>query len=288
MSQNLTTVKKRIKTISSTKKITNSMKLVSSIKSRKLANEFRNNTDFYNELVELFNNALYVDKFDPKNKIDSIYLQNTDKTDKVLYIIMMSNLGLCGSYNSEIYKFFKTVAKKEDEVVYIGKKCYSFFKNEYKFFDQFVDIGSKRDPEDINLLTQYLIEKFKNEKFKEVKIIHSNYINSLVFKPNVVNLLPLDLKIKTDSTGYQPIYESNREQFIESFVPQYLKNIILRCLLESSLCEETNRRNSMDNANQNIEEIMGTLQIEYNKARQASITQEITEIVSGANAIKGN
>lgn len=287
MSLNLTTVKKRIKTISSTKKITNSMKLVSSIKSRKLANEFKNNTEFYNELVELFNNALYVDEFDQSKEFNSIYLKENKNAKKNLYVIVMSNLGLCGSYNSEVYKYFKDIASSEDEIVFIGKKCFSFFKNDYKHYDDFVELNQKRDADEVNLLTTFLVNKYLTGEYKNIKVLQSKYINSLIFKPSLVNLLPLDLKVKR-GTGYEPIYEANKEQFIEKFVPQYLKNIILHCLLESSLCEETNRRNSMDNANQNIEEIMSKLQIEYNKARQASITQEITEIVSGANAIKGN
>ena len=287
MSQNLTTVKKRIKTISSTKKITNSMKLVSSIKSRKLGNEFKTNTEFYNELVELFNGAIYFDDYKKSANLDSIYLKE-NKVDKNLYIVVLSNLGLCGSYNSEIYKYLKPTLNKNDEIVFVGKKCFSYFKNEYKHYDMFLELNHKRDIEEINLLVTFLLNKYESNEYKQIKIVYSHYINSLVFKPSVRQLLPLELKVKKYSQGYDPIYESSKEEFIKGFVPQYLKNIILHSLLESALCEETNRRNSMDNANQNIEEIMGTLQIEYNKARQASITQEITEIVSGANAIKND
>lgn len=287
MSQNLTTVKKRIKTISSTKKITNSMKLVSSIKSRKLANEFKMNTEFYNELVELFNNAIYIDSYKNAANLDSIFL-NQVNSDKNLYVVIMSNLGLCGSYNSEIFKYLRAILNKNDELVFIGKKCFSFFKNDYVHHDYFVELNQKRDVEHINLLTKFLIEKYTSNEYKNIKIVHSTYINSLLFKPTILNLLPLDLKVNKNMNGYEPIYESNKQEFVEHFVPQYLKNLIHHALLESALCEETNRRNSMDNANQNIDEIMSTLQIEYNKARQASITQEITEIVSGANAIKND
>ena len=286
MSLNLTTVKKRIKTISSTKKITNSMKLVSSIKSRKLANEFKTNSEFYNELVELFNNAIYLDKYSNTANLQSIYLQEV-KSDKNLYVVIMSNLGLCGSYNSEIYKYLKPKLNKDDELILIGKKCQSYFKHDYETNIDFIEINGKRDIEDINLLTQILIEKFETLEYKTIKIVHSTYVNSLVFKPNEITLLPLDLKVKK-SGGYEPIYEASKEQFVKDFVPQYLKNLIHHSLIEATLCEETNRRNSMDNANQNIDEIMQTLKIEYNKARQASITQEITEIVSGANAIKND
>ena len=121
MSQNLTTVKKRIKTISSTKKITNSMKLVSSIKSRKLANEFKMNTEFYNELVELFNNAIYIDSYKNAANLDSIFL-NQVNSDKNLYVVIMSNLGLCGSYNSEIFKYLRAILNKNDKVL-IAEAC---------------------------------------------------------------------------------------------------------------------------------------------------------------------
>ena len=287
MSQNLTTVKKRIKTISSTKKITNSMKLVSSIKSRKLANEFKVNTEFYNELVELFNSAIYFDDYKNAANLDSFYLKEND-ADKNLYIVVLSNLGLCGSYNSEIYKYLKPKLTTNDEIIYVGKKCFSYFKNDLTHYDEFIEINHKRDIDEINLLVEFILEKYKTNKFKHINIVYSHYVNSLAFKPSERMLLPLELKVKKYTAGYDPIYESSKEEFVEGFVPQYLKNIILHSLLESALCEETNRRNSMDNANQNIDEIMETLQIEYNKARQASITQEITEIVSGANAIKND
>ena len=150
MSQNLTTVKKRIKTISSTKKITNSMKLVSSIKSRKLANEFKVNTEFYNELVELFNSAIYFDDYKNTANLDSFYLKEND-ADKNLYIVVLSNLGLCGSYNSEIYKYLKPKLTSNDEIVYVGKKCFSYFKNDFTHHDEFIEINHKRDIDEINL-----------------------------------------------------------------------------------------------------------------------------------------
>jgi F-type H+-transporting ATPase subunit gamma len=287
MSQNLTTVKKRIKTISSTKKITNSMKLVSSIKSRKLANEFKTNTEFYNELVDIFNSALYFDDYKNSANLHSIYLEENN-ADKNLYIVVLSNLGLCGSYNSEIYKYLKPILNKNDEIIFVGKKCFSYFKNDFVHYDDFLEVNHRRDIDQINLLVEFILEKYRTNKYKNISVVYSHYINSLAFKPSVRKLLPLELKVKKITQGYDPIYESSKEEFVEGFIPQYLKNVILHCFLESALCEETNRRNSMDNANQNIDEIMETLQIEYNKARQASITQEITEIVSGANAIKND
>ena len=115
--------------------------------------------------------------------------------------------------------------------------------------------------------------------------VFAKYINSLVFKPQSLTLFPLNLKENKPYNGYGPIFEANKDEFINAFIPMYLKNKLLNILYESRLCEETSRRNSMDNANKNIDDLMYDLNIEYNKARQAGITNEINEIVGGAEAL---
>ena len=220
MSQNLTTVKKRIKTISPTKKITNSMKLVSSIKSRKLAKEFKTNTEFYDELVEIFNDAIYLEDAKNSAEFDYFYLKEND-AEKNIYVVILSNLGLCGSYNTEVYKYLKQKLTKNDEIVFIGKKCFSYFKHDYKFDDRFIEINQKRDIEEINLLVNSLLKKYETKEYKNINIVYSHYVNSLAFKPSERKLLPLEIENKNQAKGYGPIYESSKEEFIKGFVPQY-------------------------------------------------------------------
>lgn len=291
MSQNLTKIKKRIGTISSTRKITNSMKLVSGVKVRKLTKEYDANIEFYKELNSIFDDALFIDSYKNKEELlQTKYLKENLKSNKTLYIVLMSNLGLCGSYNSSLYKFFNSIYKEKDEVILIGNKSLSYFKknNDLKTYDEFIDITHSLDIDKINKFIDYLLLKFDEDQYKSINIIHAKYVNSLIFKPVNIKLLPLELSTKPSYNGYGPIYEVNKEEFIDSFIPMYLKNKLLNIFYESSLCEETSRRNSMDNANKNIDDLMYDLNIEYNKARQSAITSQITEVVSGAESIKNN
>lgn len=291
MSQNLTKIKKRIGTISSTRKITNSMKLVSGVKVRKLTKEYDANIEFYKELNSIFDDALFIDSYKNKEELlQTKYLKENLKSNKTLYIVLMSNLGLCGSYNSSLYKFFNSIYKEKDEVILIGNKSLSYFKKniDLKTYDEFIDITHSLDIDKINKFIDYLLLKFNEDQYKSINIIHAKYVNSLIFKPVNIKLLPLELSTKPPYNGYGPIYEVNKEEFIDSFIPMYLKNKLLNIFYETSLCEETSRRNSMDNANKNIDDLMYDLNIEYNKARQSAITSQITEVVSGAESIKNN
>lgn len=289
MSQNITNIKKRINTIASTRKITNSMKLVSGVKVRKLTKEFDMNSLFFKELNSLFENAFYIDNFVNQEEIlNSKYIALKKNTHKKLYIIIMSNLGLCGSYNSQIYKYFESIYKEGDEVILIGNKCLSYFKKGITRYLDFINITHNLNVENITLLTTYILEKYDKNEYESINCIYTKYINSLSFKPTNYRLLPLDIKKREDHNGYGPIYEASKDEFSLNFVPMYIKNTLLHLFYESSLCEETSRRNSMDNANKNIDDLMYDLNIEYNKARQGAITSQITEVVSGAESIKNS
>lgn len=289
MSQNITRIKKRINTISSTRKITNSMKLVSSVKVRKLTKEFTRNKEFFDELNSLFDNALYIDKFSSPGEIKNTpFVTPYNEAQGSLHVVIMSNLGLCGSYNAQIYRFLESTYKEGDEIIAIGNKAYSYIKGSCQIHTEFIDLAHGLNIEKIGLLSEYLIRMYQSKKYKQVDCIYAKYINSLAFKPEIFKILPLDIKERNDNLNYGPIYEVNKEDFINGFVPIYIKNVLLHLLYESCLCEETSRRNSMDNANKNIDDLMYDLTIEYNKARQSSITSQITEIVGGAESIKNS
>lgn len=289
MAQNITKIKKRINTISSTRKITNSMKLVSGVKVRKLTKEYNSNKEFFNELNLIFNEAIYLDNFKNKEElVDTIYFASPKDATKNLYIIVMSNMGLCGSYNSSLYKFFESIYKNGDEVVIIGNKARSYFKKDIIIYDDFINLTHSLNVENIWILANFVLNKFNEREYKSINCVFAKYINSLVFKPQSLTLLPLNLKENKPYNGYGPIFEANKDEFINLFIPMYLKNKLLNIFYESSLCEETSRRNSMDNANKNIDDLMYDLNIEYNKARQSEITNQISEVISGSESIKNS
>ncbi|MBR1581837.1 MAG: ATP synthase F1 subunit gamma [Bacilli bacterium] len=287
MAKNIIKVKKRIATVKSTRKITNSMKLVSSVKVRKLTKEYSANCAYFDELLKLFDKSIFYVE-DEKITFDSPYLKENNSSNKTLYIIISSNMGLCGSYNAMLFKFFEEIYKTDDEIIVIGKKGINYFKDFEKKEADFAGILHHISIDDVYKLTNYIMKKYESGEFKEIKFVYEKYINSLKFKPSTFKILPIEVKTKPFTDSFEPIYEEGKNNFIQSFIPEFVKSCVLHILYEASLSEETNRRNSMDNANKNIDELLKDLNLEYNKARQAAITNQINEVVSGAQAIKND
>ena len=286
MAQNLSRVKRRINTVASTRKITNAMKLVSSVKARKLTKEFEVCKTFNVELNKTFDLATKDLSFEELANLSSLFIENKN-SNKTLYIIVMSNMGLCGNYNGNLYKYFETLYKEGDEVIAIGNKLRGYFarNKDVKINYDYIDILNHFNFTKAKLFSKKLCEIYLNGDYKEIKIIHSTYVNSLVFKSVSTDFLPVKQSLSEESWAYEPIYGGSKAEFIKEFLPMYLANVLYNIMFESLLCEETSRRNSMDNADKNAQELMDNLNLEYNKARQASITQEITEVVNGSLAV---
>ena len=133
----------------------------------------------------------------------------------------------------------------------------------------------------INSIVDYIKNEYLKGTYQEVHLIYTSYKNSLVFHPVDYQVLPLKMKIDKKES-YPPIMEPNQEALIDVLIPLYLKNSVYAKFLESEVCEQASRSNAMENATKNAEELLESLQIEFNKARQAAITQEITEIVGAS------
>ena len=279
MSLQLNKIKSRIKTVKGAYKVTSAMKLVSTARLSKYKNRMLANKEYQRYLDEITKVVLANGK-----KIDSPFLRQNTEANKNLYIIISSTLGLCGSYNNNIFKVADIKIQKEDDAILLGGKALSYFKNgEFTKIDDFSAYHSINDESIIRLLVNFVEDKFIKGEYKEVHIIYTEYKNSLVFLAKDSLLLPLS--IEGEKEDFPPILEPSREVLVETLTPLYAKASIHAKLLESEVCEQAARRNAMENATDNAEEILKDLQIEFNKARQTAITQEITEIVSAANAI---
>lgn len=291
MAQNISKIKKRINAISSTKKITNSMKLVSSVKTKKYTRLFSYNNEFNNRLEEMMINAFFNEEFiEKKDPTFYRYFKENEDVASTLYIIINSNMGLCGNYNTSINKYFSNIYKKGDQIILVGKKGLFYYKNENVNID-FLDINENlNNYVKLESFASFLLDNFLNSKCKKVEIIYSKYINSLLTKPAKKTLLPLSINTKDikEKRYYEPIFEGGKKEFIEGFILSYITNMLKNIIIESSLSEETCRRNSMDNANKNIDDLLSDLSVQYNKARQNSITTEINDIVGGAKKIKNS
>ena len=280
MSQEVIRIKKRISSVSGALKVTSAMKLVSTVKLKKWKNKMLSNREYSEQLKEITDLVLSFAKKakTPFNKIN-------ENTDKNLYIVVSSTLGLCGSYNNNIFKLADVQLKEKDDAIILGNKGLIHYENgSFTKILGFSEYNSIENTSLINSLTSFLTSEYLKGKYHEIHLIYSEYKNSLVFLPKDVVILPLT-KVDTELDSFGPILEPDEKTLVEKLVPIYIKTIVYSKLLESEVCEQAARCNAMDNATNNAKDLLDDLRIEFNKARQGAITQEITEIVSAANAL---
>lgn len=280
MPQGLNKVKRRILTVENTKKITNAMKLISSVKARQIQNGFNARLTFLNDLKEVLNiicNASYPISTNP-------LLKGYKDASKTLYIVVSSSLGLCGSYNYNVIRYFENIFKNDDEVITIGDKIdKEVIKDQnITLYSDFKEVLNNLTMSNCRILQKFILDKFLSGKYREVVLVYTKYINQIASKVETIKLLPLEFEKNKSMELDSPDFGQNLDLLLDKFVKKYLTSALYIKFYESILSEQSSRRNAMDNADKNAEELVDKLKIEYNKARQTAITQEITEVVSGS------
>ena len=276
MAQEVARIKKRIKSVSGSYKITSAMKLVSTVKLKKWKNKMLANKEYALRIDEIARTV-----FANIEESSNPYFEKKN-ADKNLYIVLSSSLGLCGAYNSNIFRLADVAINDKDDAIILGNKAISHYQNgTFNKIETFKEYSGVSNISTINAIVDYIKKEYLKGTYREIHLIYTAYKNSLVFHPVDYQVLPLTME-KQEKTPYPPIMEPNQEALIEVLVPLYLKNSIYAKFLESEVCEQAARSNAMENATKNAEELLENLQIEFNKARQAAITQEITEIVGAS------
>lgn len=281
MSVQTNKIRNRIKSVTGAYKVTSAMKLVSTVKLKKWRNKMLANSAYVDEI---FNTLKLLVTY--QNDKDASYLTKiNEKAKKKLFVVISSTLGLCGAYNTNIFKVADVEIKNQDDAIILGKKALLHYEQgNFTKISGFEEYSSINDKNLILNLCQYIMNEYQKETYSEVIFIHSEYKNSLVFTAKATKLLPLITK-EENKDGYPPIFEPSKKELIEKLAPFYLQSVIYAKLLESEVCEQASRSNAMENATNNAKEILDNLNLEFNKARQAAITQEITEIVGAAEAL---
>ena len=277
-------IKRRIKSVESTKKITKAMELVATSKLRKTRNQLEQSKPYYTNVAQTVAEILA----NCKGNNDSIYLVENKDIEKEVFIVIASSLGLCGGYNANIFKEIKGAIKPGDYVYSIGSKATSYLlKNHQGVTDhKFDDLNTTFDFKDVTKLVAELTKMYHEKEISKIKIVYTEFVNNLTFRPRIVTLLPVDpsdfdhIEISKKSTLFEP----SPEEVLDSLIPMYLQAVIYGYIIESATSENAARRTSMENANDNADELTEQLLLKYNQARQTAITNEISEIVAGANA----
>lgn len=280
MSQSLNKVKKRIVTVEATKKLTSAMKLVSSVKFSKLSKEIMIHQDYYHYLKDLASTCFSAAKV---NSLDAPYIKKNEGSQKRLIVVVSSSMGMCGAYNINIKKLLESEYKKGDELLIIGKNLIQDLEGDnIKINDSFADIFDDLSVSNLRTLSHYLIEKFEEKEYREIILLYTKYQNPISFVPKKSSILPVEFNFDKKSGLNNGDFEPDLVSFTHEFTRLYIVTDLYFKIFESYLSEVASRRNAMDNADKNAKDLIEKLTLEFNKARQASITQEITEVVNGS------
>lgn len=285
-------IKRKIKSVSNTKQITKAMELVSSAKLRKAKSKLDITKPYFNTVLDTIRSIIKSEK-----SLKHKYL-NRREVKNTLYIVVTADRGLCGGYNSNILNEVSQQIEKDSsnpKLITIGKKAASFFeKSPHEIIKSFLQISEKPAFSDAKQIASMALKMQDEEVIDEIKLVYTRMITSLNLEPTILTLLPVDVneeeskdeKDKKDAMKDLVTYEPSAEVVLDFIIPKYIESIIYGGLVESAAAEQSARRIAMENATDNANELIDDLQLTYNKARQAAITQEITEIVGGAEALK--
>tara|TARA_Y100001968_G_C19413232_1_gene747528 strand:+ start:288 stop:1238 length:951 start_codon:yes stop_codon:yes gene_type:complete len=314
---NLKDIRDRIVSVKNTRKITEAMRLVAAAKVRRAQEQVLRSRPFADRLARVLENIQSKMQFE---LADAPLLKDRN-VENITLLAVTGDRGLCGGYNSNIIK--RTEQRYAElnsqgfkpHLVLIGKKAITYFqnrKNQYDIKATFKDLEQVPTAQDAETITSEVLAEFLSESTDRVEVIYTKFINLVSCNPVVQTLLPLDPQGIADSedeifrlttkdsrltiekeagpSNEQPplpsdmVFEQTPEQLLNSLLPLYLQNQLLRALQESAASELASRMTAMNNASDNAKELAKTLTLDYNKARQAAITQEILEVVGGACA----
>lgn len=281
MAMNLEQTKARIKSVASTKKITKAMELVATAKLKTAKNINAQVSPFRDEVFEIMSYCMM--NLDDKT---NIYLNENTNSDKSLFIIINSTLGLCGGYNINMQKFASSLINKDkDDLIIVGNKSISYFNNQNYHIVKTFELPSLSPKETISKqIMNYIIHEFDLGKYKSIQLLSTKFVNSLTFVPQITQILPIANTSNAPKMTRELLLEPSADEVLTNLIPFYVNTALKTLLLESMLCEQASRRTAMETANDNANELQEKLLLEFNKSRQAAITQEITEISSAANA----
>ncbi|MEI7736092.1 MAG: ATP synthase F1 subunit gamma [Ferruginibacter sp.] len=293
MSGALKEVRNRIKSVQSTQQITKAMKMVSAAKLRRAQDAITQMRPYAKKLQEMLGNIVSNSDGDVK-----IALAEERAIEKVLIIVVTSDRGLCGGYNSNLIKLAKQLTREKYAAQHekgnvqflpIGKKGYEHFtKNGYKVVDAYWDIFTGLSFEKVQGAAKYAMNAFASKEIDAVELIYSEFKNAGTQRFVAEPFLPVQKVQKTaGQKNADFIFEPGKETLITELMPKILNTQLFKATLDANASEHGARMTAMDKASDNANELLKSLKISYNRARQAAITTELTEIVSGAAALNG-
>ena len=281
-------IKRRRGSIQSTRQITKAMQLVSTVKLQKTRTKAEEAKPYFSLMYDTMFSIL-----SRSNNMSHRFVKaSNEKEGKKAIIVISSNRGLAGGYNNNIAKLVETSFSKEEALIYaIGKKAKDTLERRgYEVLGEYNEVILDPMYQDAVDITKKLLSDYEEGKISEIYVVYTHFKNTVVHVPTLKKLLPISLdeaekeEDKEKSTLLMN-YAPNEEEVLEAIVPKYISAIIYGSLQQAIASENGARMNAMENATNNADELIDKLLLKYNRARQGAITQELTEIVAGANAI---
>ncbi len=278
-------IKRRKGSIQSTQQITKAMKLVSTVKLQKAKNRAEQSNPYFNYMYQTVTSMLA-----RSGSMNHPYLKAGSSQKKAI-ITIASNRGLAGGYNSNIVKLVTDsgISKEDAQIYIIGRKAKeSLQRKGYAMKGDYSDVIEGPTYEDASAICKEVLGAFTRGEIGEIYLAYTHFKNTVSHEPTLMKLLPVEFdeaEIKEADSNVLMNYEPNEEEALDLIIPKYMTSLFYGALVEAVASENGARMQAMDSATSNAEEMISDLTLKYNRARQGSITQELTEIIAGAEAI---
>lgn len=283
-------IKRRIKSVNSTKQITKAMNLVASSKLTKAKNRFSDTKPFFDRTRNVIAEIVKGSK-----GVTHPFLTERE-VNKTAVILLSGDRGLCGGYNSNVCKLAGSIISQKENasVITVGNKAREYFRHRnVDSLGSFNGMSEKPSYEDALTVAAKALDLYQSGEVDEVYLVYTRYITTISSEAAAIKLLPLDINdFKAEETAEQSknltltIYEPSEEAVLDYVIPKYVNTVVYGAMVESAVCELGARMTAMDSATENASEMIDKLNLLYNRVRQGAITQELTEIVSGSNALE--
>jgi len=283
-------VRNRIKSVQNTQQITKAMKMVSAAKLRRATDRIVQMRPYANKLNEMLSNIA-------SGSGVNISLAKEREIKNVLIVVVTSDRGLGGAFNSTIIKMAKQlIAEKYSSqakaggvtILPVGKKAYDGFRRlSYKLQNDYAQLFLTLDFDHVSQAASWMMQQYQEEKFDVIEIIYAQFKNAATQVFQIERFLPVVKSATEKKSSINFIYEPQEDELINQLIPKILKTQFFKVLLDSNASEQGARMTAMDKATENAQELLKDLSVAYNRARQAAITTELSEIVGGAAALQG-
>lgn len=285
--QALRDIRRRIRSVQSIQQITKAMQMVAAAKLKKAEAKARSSRPYAYKLEKMLENLSLSAGFGTHP-----LFERREKIEKKALFLVTSDRGLCGSYNANILRktenFLNDFEPENIELIIVGKKGYRYFaKREWKIRYKYLELDSKFDLAQAKMITRDVTGLFLKKEVDEVFLLYTQFINPISYETVLEKFLNIEPREKVETEEIDYIFEPTSEKIFDALLPRYCLNVIQKVLLESFASEQGSRMTAMTAATDNAEEMMENLTLTRNKIRQASITREMLEIASGAEALKG-